>query len=67
MKLFVTKRAPHLGTPGTPFDMTLSQAAYERLRGHLVPQATVVDPPPSHIEIEDRVDIVKAVRRGKRK
>ncbi|WP_141245172.1 hypothetical protein [Mesorhizobium sp. WSM3860] len=67
MKFIVTDRAPKLGAPGSTVEMTPSQAAYERLRGHLVPQVTVVDPPPSQIEIADQVDVAKAVGRGKRK
>ncbi|MCT2579127.1 MULTISPECIES: hypothetical protein [unclassified Mesorhizobium] len=39
MKLVVTKRAPHLGVAGTAVEMTPSQAAYERLRGHVVEPA----------------------------
>ena len=44
MRLIVTHRAPHLGAAGTSIDFTPSQAAYERLRGHVVDPAA---PPPS--------------------
>ncbi|WFP74499.1 hypothetical protein [Mesorhizobium sp. WSM4906] len=43
MQLIVTHRAPHLGAAGTSIDLTPSQAAYERLRGHVVEPAA---PPP---------------------
>ncbi|BCM19253.1 hypothetical protein [Mesorhizobium sp. J8] len=39
MQLIVTHRAPHLGAAGTSIDLTLSQAVYERLRGHVVEPA----------------------------
>ncbi|MDG4854588.1 MULTISPECIES: hypothetical protein [unclassified Mesorhizobium] len=60
MELVVTHLAPHLGAAGTTVEMTPSQAAYERLRGHVVepskskPAATADGP-------------ARQVRRGKRK
>ncbi|AZO38759.1 hypothetical protein EOA27_14360 [Mesorhizobium sp. M2A.F.Ca.ET.037.01.1.1] len=44
MQLIITHRAPHLGAAGTSIDLTLSQAIYERLRGHVVEPTA---PPPS--------------------
>ncbi|TIL77904.1 MAG: hypothetical protein E5Y89_17290 [Mesorhizobium sp.] len=43
MEFVVTHRAPHLGAAGTALELTPSQAAYERLRGHVVEPAA----PPS--------------------
>ncbi|RWD71647.1 hypothetical protein [Mesorhizobium sp.] len=43
MEFVVTHRAPHLGAAGTAVQLTPSQAAYERLRGHVVESAA----PPS--------------------
>ncbi|MDG4877652.1 hypothetical protein P9273_21350 [Mesorhizobium sp. WSM4935] len=67
MKLVVTQRAPHLGPPGSTVEMTKSQAAYERLRGHLVPHVTVVEPVPSQSDTADQAGLAKVVRRARRK
>ncbi|MDG4895558.1 hypothetical protein P9272_18470 [Mesorhizobium sp. WSM4976] len=45
MKLVVTRRAPHLGADGAIVEMTPSQAAYERMRGHVVELAELKDGP----------------------
>ncbi|PBB98352.1 hypothetical protein [Mesorhizobium sp. WSM3862] len=62
MKLVVTKRAPHLGVAGTVVEMTPSQAAYERLRGHVVEPVEPAQP-----KADGSADAPAKGRRGKRK
>ncbi|MBZ9822341.1 hypothetical protein [Mesorhizobium sp. CA4] len=59
MKLVVTDRAPHLGAPGSTVEMSPSQAAYERLRGHVVEP---IKPKPA----AEEEAVAKPAGRGKR-
>lgn len=57
---------------GKTVEMTKSQAAYERLRGNLVPHVAHTDPLPSQVDISDQVDLAttpaaKVARRGRKR